>query len=71
MTYEQLIDDLSKKKYSPIYFLYGEEPYYIDKVSDYISENVLTEAEKSFNYSLFTVRIVMPEPLLPLVNGIR
>lgn len=53
MTYEQLIDDLSKKKYSPIYFLYGEEPYYIDKVSDYISENVLTEAEKSFNYSLF------------------
>lgn len=34
---------------SPIYFLMGEEPYYIDKIADYIDENVLKEEEKGFN----------------------
>ncbi len=33
----------------PIYFLMGDEPYYIDKIADYIAENVLTEAERGFN----------------------
>jgi DNA polymerase-3 subunit delta len=33
----------------PIYFLMGEEPYYIDKISDFIEENILDEAEKGFN----------------------
>ena len=52
MTYEQLIGDLKKKAYRPIYFLYGDEPYYIDLVTDYITGNVLTEAEKSFNQTI-------------------
>ncbi|MEZ4810826.1 MAG: DNA polymerase III subunit delta [Allomuricauda sp.] len=33
----------------PIYFLMGEEPYYIDKISQYIADHVLTEDEKGFN----------------------
>jgi len=49
MTYDQLISDLKNRKYSPVYFLYGEEPYYIDLVTAYITEHVLDEAEKSFN----------------------
>jgi len=47
--YSRIIGDLKNKIYKGIYFLYGEEPYYIDLISDYISENILTEAEKSFN----------------------
>ncbi|MEN8204314.1 MAG: DNA polymerase III subunit delta [Bacteroidota bacterium] len=52
MTYEQLIGDLKNKVYKPVYFLYGEEPYYIDLVSDYITKHVLTEAEQSFNQTI-------------------
>jgi DNA polymerase-3 subunit delta len=47
--YEQILDDLKKKIYHPVYLLMGEEPYYIDKVSEYISDNVLDESEKGFN----------------------
>ena len=49
MTYLQIIKDIKAKKYSPIYFLHGQESYFIDKISKYIEENVLTEGEKSFN----------------------
>ncbi len=49
VTYEEIISDLKKRIFKPVYFLAGEEPYYIDLISEYIEENVLTEAEKSFN----------------------
>jgi len=48
-TYEEVISDLKKRIFKPVYFLAGEEPYYIDLITDYIEENLLTEAEKSFN----------------------
>jgi len=49
MTYPQIIKELKAKQYAPIYLLHGNESYYIDKISKYIEENVLTEGEKSFN----------------------
>lgn len=49
MTYDEILNDLKNKIYKPIYLLYGEESYFIDKITDYIAENVLTDAEKSFN----------------------
>lgn len=52
MTYEQLIGDLKNKVYKPVYFLFGEEPYYLDLLSSYISSNVLSEAEQSFNQTI-------------------
>jgi DNA polymerase-3 subunit delta len=52
MTYEQIFTDLKKKTYNPIYFLSGEEAYYIDKISNYIAENVLSEADKAFNQTV-------------------
>ena len=52
MTFEQLIGDLKKRSYKPVYFLHGDEPYYIDRVTDYITRNVLTEAEQSFNQTI-------------------
>ena len=44
-----LVSDIQKGDLKPIYFLMGEEAYYIDKVSDFIEDNVLDEAEKGFN----------------------
>jgi DNA polymerase III subunit delta len=52
MTYEQIIDKLKNKIYYPVYFLSGEEAYYIDEISDYIEKNVLTETEKEFNQTV-------------------
>lgn len=53
MDYKKIIENLENKIYHPIYFLSGEEPYYIDLISDYIASNVLTEAEKGFNQTVF------------------
>ncbi len=54
----QLLVQLKQKKYHNIYFLCGEEPYYIDLISDYIEENVLDENEKAFNQSVLYGRDV-------------
>jgi DNA polymerase III subunit delta len=45
----EVIDELKKKIYRPIYILTGDEGYYIDMISDYIAENILDESEKAFN----------------------
>ena len=44
--------DLKARKYSPVYVLMGEEPFYIDKICDYISENVLQPEERDFNQTV-------------------
>jgi len=49
VTYEEIISDLKNRIFKPVYFLAGEEPYYIDLITEYIEEKVLPEAEKSFN----------------------
>lgn len=45
----KIIADLKQKRYAPVYFLCGAEPYFIDQVSDYIEDNVLDDSEKGFN----------------------
>ena len=52
MTFEQILNDLKKKIYHPVYFLHGEEPYYIDQLSDFIEQNILIESEKEFNQTV-------------------
>ncbi|MFN3316276.1 MAG: DNA polymerase III subunit delta [Raineya sp.] len=46
---EDVLKDLKAQKYAPVYFLHGEESYYIDLISDYIEQNALQEFEKGFN----------------------
>ena len=46
---KQLVTDIKNGNIKPLYFLMGAEPYYIDKISDFIETNVLTEEEKGFN----------------------
>lgn len=53
ISFDQLMGDLRNKIYHPVYLLMGEEPYYIDHVTSFIMENVLTEEEKAFNQTVF------------------
>ena len=52
VTYEEIVVDLKNRIYKPIYYLMGEESYYIDKISEYISQTVLTEEEREFNQTV-------------------
>lgn len=47
--YDRIISDLRKKIYKNVYFLHGDEPYYIDLIIDFIEDNILGDDEKSFN----------------------
>ena len=49
MTFEQIMLSLQQKKFRPVYLLMGEEPYYIDRICDEITQNALPEADKAFN----------------------
>ena len=46
---KQIVTDIRNGKISPVYFLFVEEPYYIDKISEYIENNILAEEERGFN----------------------
>lgn len=60
----KIVKDIDDKKIKPIYFLMGEEPYYIDKLSDYIETNVLTEEEKGFNQTVLYGRDIEIEDII-------
>lgn len=47
--FNKLMTSLKAKQYAPVYYLFGEEHYFIDKVSDFLEANVLSEGEKGFN----------------------
>lgn len=49
ITCDDILKELRAKQYRPVYYLMGEEPYYIDLIADYITDNILTETEKEFN----------------------
>ncbi len=49
MEYKEIIQSIRKKQYKPVYFLHGEEPYFIDAISDVIEHEILDEGMKSFN----------------------
>lgn len=51
-TYNQIMADLQKRQFKPVYFLSGDESYYIDSISNYIEKNLLKEEEKAFNQSV-------------------
>ena len=51
-TFQEIMKDLKARRFSPIYILMGEESYYIDQITNYIAENVLTPAEQDFNLNV-------------------
>lgn len=52
LSFDQIIDSIKKKNYHPVYFLVGDEPYYIDQVSDLIEKSVLNETEREFDLTV-------------------
>lgn len=64
MTFEALLKDLKAKKYAPVYLLHGEEAFFIDKISSYIEEHVLTESEKAFNQIVLYGKEVAAEQVI-------
>lgn len=49
---DSIMSDLKKGKFAPVYILMGEESYYIDKIADYITNNVLQPEERDFNQTI-------------------
>lgn len=60
----KIVNDIKAGNIKPIYFLMGEESYYIDKLSDYIEEKVLSEDEKGFNQTVLYGRDVTIEDIV-------
>ena len=52
LTCDDILKELRAKQYRPVYYLMGEESYYIDLIADYITDNVLSETEKEFNLTV-------------------
>jgi len=52
MDYNSLVEEIRKKQFRPVYFLMGEEAFFIDQLSKLIEENALDEAERSFNQAI-------------------
>ena len=52
VTYESIMHELMEGNYKPVYYLHGEESYYIDKIADYIAEHALAPEERDFNQTV-------------------
>lgn len=61
---KQIVGDIKNGNIKPIYFLMGEEPYYIDRISEFIDKNILTEEEKGFNQTVLYGRDVSIEDIV-------
>lgn len=61
---KQLVTDIKNKKLKPIYFLMGEEAYYIDKISDFIEASVLAEEDRGFNQMVLYGRDVSVDDIV-------
>lgn len=52
-TVESIIRDAKEGKYAPVYFLMGEEAYFIDRISDYLLNHILSEEQKEFDQMVY------------------
>jgi len=52
VSFDSIMHDLLERKFAPVYYLMGDEPYYIDKISDYIADHVLQPEERDFNQTV-------------------
>ena len=52
VSFDSIMHDLQVRKFVPVYYLMGDESYYIDKICDYIAEHVLAPEERDFNQTV-------------------
>ncbi|MDR2388807.1 MAG: DNA polymerase III subunit delta [Tannerellaceae bacterium] len=53
LTFEKISETIKAKKFVPVYILMGEEPFFIDKITDLLIENVLDDSDRDFNQTIF------------------
>ena len=69
--FPDIMAELKAGKYAPIYILCGEEPYYIDRVYDFIAENVLDEMAREFDQQVVYGRDLQGADIAPVVSAAR
>jgi DNA polymerase-3 subunit delta len=67
--FNTILSDIKKKHYKPVYFLMGEEPYYIDIISSHLEKDVLDETEKEFNLSVLYGQDVNLQAIISEAKG--
>lgn len=67
--YDTIMRDLEARRFAPVYILMGDESYYIDKISDFIAENVLNEEERDFNQTIVFGSDTSPAQVIDLAKG--
>src|SRR6478609_2232913 len=65
---KKILGELKARKYAPVYLLQGEETYYIDLISNYIEQNVLSDSEKGFNQVILYGR---ESPVATILNNAK
>ena len=68
MKYEEIIRDLKNKVYHPVYVLMGEEAFYIDRISDFMAENILDESDREFNQTIIYGRDTSVDQVVSLAK---
>ena len=71
MKYEEVMISLKQSKYAPAYMLCGKEPYYIDKVADYIEQNVLDEMAREFDQTIIYGKDLSSGDVAPVIGAAR
>ena len=64
MTFNEIIGHINNKDLRPVYFLHGEEAFYIDKIVDLAAESILDEGERDFNQTVFYAKDTPPIDVL-------
>lgn len=69
--FNDILTDLKAEKYAPVYVLCGEEPYYIDRIYDYISANALDEMAREFDQQIVYGRDLQGADIAPVIGAAR
>ncbi len=69
MEYQQILNNLKNKIYSPIYFFHGEEPFFIDQLISFMEKNIIPKENIDFNRIILYGRDVIPRELLLTARG--
>ena len=69
--YADILSDLKAGTYAPIYILCGEEPYYIDRIYEYIAENALDEMAREFDQQVVYGRDLQGADIAPIIGAAR
>ena len=71
MKYEEVMINLKQGKYAPAYMLCGKESYYIDKVADYVEQNVLDDMAREFDQTIIYGKDLASADVAPVIGAAR